>query len=146
MNDKANILLVDDEERVLRSLEMLFRNRFKVYTTTDGNEAVDICRRDRIHVVVSDQRMPAITGVEVLRRAREVSPNTMRLLLTGYSDLQAIVRGFRERGRDLPLSQQALERQGDHQHREPGGEHRLEPGTRDRRRGQRHGSGRAGDR
>ena len=68
MSEKANILLVDDEERVLRSLEMLFRHRFKVFTTTDGNEAVDICRRDRVHVVVSDQRMPMITGVEVLRR------------------------------------------------------------------------------
>jgi DNA-binding NtrC family response regulator len=96
MSEKANILLVDDEERVLRSLEMLFRHRFKVYTTTDGNEAVDICRRDRIHVVVSDQRMPMITGVEVLRRVREVSPNTMRLLLTGYSDLQAIVDSVNE--------------------------------------------------
>ena len=96
MSEKANILLVDDEERVLRSLEMLFRHRFKVITTTDGNEAVDICRRDRVHVVVSDQRMPMITGVEVLRRVREVSPNTMRLLLTGYSDLQAIVDSVNE--------------------------------------------------
>jgi DNA-binding NtrC family response regulator len=96
MSDKANILFVDDEERVLRSLEMLFRHRFKVYTTTDGNEAVDICRRDHIHVVVSDQRMPAVTGVEVLRRVREVSPNTMRLLLTGYSDLQAIIDSVNE--------------------------------------------------
>jgi len=96
MNDRASVLFVDDEERVLRSLEMLFRSRFKVFTTTDGHEAVDIARRDRIHVVVSDQRMPTITGVEVLRKVREVSPNTMRLLLTGYSDLQAIVDSVNE--------------------------------------------------
>jgi len=96
MSEKANILLVDDEERVLRSLEMLFRHRFKVFTTIDGNEAVDICRRDRVHVIVSDQRMPMITGVEVLRRVREASPNTMRLLLTGYSDMQAIVDSVNE--------------------------------------------------
>ena len=96
MSEKANIVLVDDEERVLRSLEMLFRNRFKVYTTTDGNEAVDICRRDRNHVIVSHQRKPAITGVEELRRVREDSPNTMRLLLTGYSDLDAIVNSVNE--------------------------------------------------
>lgn len=96
MSERASVLFVDDEERVLRSLEMLFRARFKVYTTTDGHEAVDIARRDRIHVVVSDQRMPAITGVEVLRKVREVSPNTMRLLLTGYSDLQAIVDSVNE--------------------------------------------------
>ncbi|HEX2667676.1 MAG TPA: response regulator [Gammaproteobacteria bacterium] len=96
MSDKASILFVDDEERVLRSLDMLFKSRFKVYTTIDGNEAVDIVRRDRIHVVVSDQRMPKITGVEVLRRVREASPNTMRLLLTGYSDLEAIVNSVNE--------------------------------------------------
>ena len=96
MSQVANLLFVDDEERVLRSLEMLFKNKFRVFTTTDGNEAVAICRRERIHVVVSDQRMPIMTGVEVLRRVREASPNTMRLLLTGYSDLDAIVNSVNE--------------------------------------------------
>jgi DNA-binding NtrC family response regulator len=96
MSDKATILFVDDEERVLRSLEVLFKNRFRVLTTTDGNEAVAMVRRERIHVIVSDQRMPIMTGVEVLRRVREASPNTMRLLLTGYSDLEAIVNSVNE--------------------------------------------------
>lgn len=91
MSDKPTILFVDDEERILRSLKMLFMGKFKVKTTTDGHEAVEILQKETVHVLVSDQRMPNMTGVEVLREARNVSPNTMRLLLTGYSDLAAIV-------------------------------------------------------
>ncbi|MGE5624399.1 MAG: response regulator [Bacillota bacterium] len=94
--DKATLLLVDDEERVLRSLEMLFKTRYRVLSTTDGNEALGLAKRERVHVIVSDQRMPIMTGVEVLRRIRDVSPNTMRLLLTGYSDLEAIVGSVNE--------------------------------------------------
>jgi len=94
--EKASLLLVDDEERVLRSLELLFKPHYKVFSTTDGNEAVAIAKRERVNVIVSDQRMPIMTGVEVLRRIREVSPNTMRLLLTGYSDLEAIVGSVNE--------------------------------------------------
>jgi DNA-binding NtrC family response regulator len=96
MSIRANILFVDDEERVLRSLEMLFKSRFKTFSTTDGNQAVEIAKREHIHVVVSDQRMPIMTGVELLRRIREVSPNSMRMLLTGYSDLEAIVNSVNE--------------------------------------------------
>ncbi|HEV2110286.1 MAG TPA: response regulator [Gammaproteobacteria bacterium] len=96
MSDKATLLFVDDEERVLRSLEVLFKQRFRVLSTTDGREAVEIVRRERVHVIVSDQRMPIMTGVELLRRVREASPNTMRLLLTGYSDLEAIVNSVNE--------------------------------------------------
>lgn len=94
--DRANVLLVDDEERVLRSLEMLLKSHFRVFTTTDGNEALEICARQPMHVVISDQRMPIVTGVELLRRVRQVSPNSMRLLLTGYADLEAIVNSVNE--------------------------------------------------
>ncbi len=90
-NPLATVLFVDDEERILRSLKMLFRGRYHVLTTSSGSEAVAIVKRQPVHVIVSDQRMPEMLGVEVLRRVREASPQTMRLLLTGYSDLQAIV-------------------------------------------------------
>jgi response regulator RpfG family c-di-GMP phosphodiesterase len=88
---KVTVLFVDDEERILRSLRMLFRERYEVLMTTSGREALEIVRRQPVHVVVSDQRMPEMTGVELLRGVRETSPSTMRILLTGYSDLQAIV-------------------------------------------------------
>lgn len=91
MSDKATVLFVDDEERILRSLKMLFRSQYRVVTTIDGNEALDVLRRERVDVIVSDQRMPKMTGVELLRAAKELSPRSMRILLTGYSDLAAIV-------------------------------------------------------
>lgn len=88
---KARLLFVDDEERILTALKSRFRDRYHVFTTTDGNKALDFISRYPMHVIVSDQRMPAMLGVDLLRRSREVSPRSVRILLTGYSDLAAIV-------------------------------------------------------
>ncbi|ALG68668.1 response regulator [Beggiatoa leptomitoformis] len=93
---KPTVLLVDDEERILRSLKMLFLSKYKVLSTTDGNEALKMLAQEPVHVIVSDQRMPIMLGVDLLRQAKDISPNTMRLLLTGYSDLQAIVGSVNE--------------------------------------------------
>lgn len=94
--DRATVLFVDDEERILRSLRMLFRGRYEVLTTTSGYEALRTVRERRVHAVISDQRMPQMLGVDLLRQVREISPVTMRLLLTGYSDLAAIVASVNE--------------------------------------------------
>jgi len=94
--ERATILFVDDEERILRSLRMLFRGPYEVLMTTSGAAALDMVRNRRVHVIVSDQRMPEMLGVDLLRRVREASPATMRLLLTGYSDLQAIIASVNE--------------------------------------------------
>ena len=88
---KARVLFIDDEERILTALKSQFRDRYHVFTTTDGNKALDFISRYQMHVIVSDQRMPEMVGVELLRRSREISPNSVRILLTGYSDLAAIV-------------------------------------------------------
>lgn len=96
MEEKITVLFVDDEERILRSLKMLFRGRYNVLTTTDGNEALKILQQTRVHTVVSDQRMPLMTGVELLRQVRDISPNTMRILLTGYSELEAMIGSVNE--------------------------------------------------
>jgi serine/threonine-protein kinase len=88
---KARLLLVDDEERILTALKSLFRDRYHVFTTTDGNKALDFIRKHFMHVIISDQRMPAMLGVDLLRQSREISPRSVRVLLTGYSDLAAIV-------------------------------------------------------
>jgi serine/threonine-protein kinase len=96
MSEKMTVLFVDDEERILRSLKMLFRGRYHVLTTTDGNEALKLLEQTRVHAVVSDQRMPKMTGVDLLRQVREVSPNTMRILLTGYSELDAMIGSVNE--------------------------------------------------
>lgn len=87
--DKPKILLVDDEERILRSLSMLLRTQYQIFATSDGNEALKILRQEKIHVIISDQRMPIMSGTELLRQARDVAPDTIRILLTGYSDADA---------------------------------------------------------
>ncbi len=93
---KPTILLIDDEERIVRSLRMLFFVGYNVRVTTDPHEAIRILREERVHVIVSDQRMPVMQGSELLRIARETSPATMRILLTGYSDLGASIASVNE--------------------------------------------------
>jgi response regulator RpfG family c-di-GMP phosphodiesterase len=93
---KVRVLFVDDEERVLNGLRALFRQQFEVFTATNGAEALEIVRDSAIQVVVSDQRMPGMTGVELLREARKAAPHTVRMLLTGYSDLAALVGSINE--------------------------------------------------
>jgi len=88
---QARLLIIDDDERILAALKSIFRQRYHVFTTTDGNKALDFITRYQMHVIISDQRMPIMPGVELLRRSREISPRSVRILLTGYSDLAAIV-------------------------------------------------------
>jgi serine/threonine protein kinase/response regulator RpfG family c-di-GMP phosphodiesterase len=93
---KARVLFVDDEERILNALRTLFRNQYHVFTAENGPLALEFVKRFGIHVVVSDQRMPTMLGVELLRQVKELSPNAVRMLLTGYSDLAAIVGSINE--------------------------------------------------
>lgn len=88
---QARILVVDDEERILTALKSLFRMQYQVFATTDGYQALDFLKQQKIHVIISDQRMPIMPGVELLRQARDISPSSVRILLTGYSDLASIV-------------------------------------------------------
>ncbi|HSH88731.1 MAG TPA: response regulator, partial [Ramlibacter sp.] len=88
---RARLLLVDDEARILGALSALFRLKYDVMTCTDGHAALEMVRKHRPDVIISDQRMPQMPGVEFLRQAREVDPSSVRILLTGYSDLAAIV-------------------------------------------------------
>jgi len=88
---KARILFVDDEERILNALRSIFRRDYHVFTAANGAEALEFVTKFKPQVVVSDQRMREMTGIELLRQVREASPNTVRMLLTGYSDLAAIV-------------------------------------------------------
>lgn len=94
--NKPTLLLIDDEERILRSLRMLFFTGYEVHTTTDPQEALRILREQQVHVIVSDQRMPLMQGSTLLAQAREVSPATMRILLTGYSDVESSIASVNE--------------------------------------------------
>ncbi len=87
----ARVLFVDDEERILTALRSVFRTSYHVFTATNGPEALEFVKKFKPHVVVSDQRMPDMLGVELLSQVKAVAPNAVRILLTGYSDLAAIV-------------------------------------------------------
>ncbi len=88
--DKATLLFVDDEKRVLSSMRAMFRRNYHVFIADNGQAALEILDRERIDVVISDQRMPKMTGVELLCSVKERAPSVMRILLTGYADLEAI--------------------------------------------------------
>lgn len=90
-DNRIAVLFVDDEERVLNGLRALFRNDYRVYTADNGAAALELVKKHNIPLVVSDQRMPSMTGVELLRQVRTIAPKTVRLLLTGYTDLAALV-------------------------------------------------------
>ncbi|MGQ9804995.1 MAG: response regulator [Chlorobiales bacterium] len=85
------ILFVDDEPQIVQSLSLLFDD-YDVVTATSGEEALKHFKNGTMpDVIVSDQRMPMMTGVELLKKVRDISPNTVRILLTGYSDLDAVI-------------------------------------------------------
>ncbi len=90
MNQKPRILFVDDEKRVLNSMRGLFRREYELFLTCEGAEAVEIAAANDVDVIVADQRMPGMTGVEVLAKVKERSPRTVRVLLTGYADPSAV--------------------------------------------------------
>lgn len=91
MSALSNILLVDDEPLLLSSLSRVLRLHYNVFTAENGMQALDIVQRHNVKVIVSDQRMPGMLGHELLGKVKEISPNTVRLLLTGYSDLDAVL-------------------------------------------------------
>lgn len=87
----SDILLVDDEPMVLSSLTRLLEDDYNVHSAENGMKAIELARHHPIKVVISDQRMPGMLGHEVLREIKLLSPNTIRMLLTGYSDLDAVI-------------------------------------------------------
>lgn len=98
MSEPIRIMFVDDEERILRSLAMQFRREYEVLTESDPRRALERLKNERVQIIVSDQRMPQMSGAELLAQAREIAPDTLRILLTGYSDLDAAVEALNNGG------------------------------------------------
>jgi response regulator RpfG family c-di-GMP phosphodiesterase len=97
-NGRPRILCVDDEEFVLDGLRDTLRRGFEVHTATGATEALAMLRRepDAYAVVLSDMRMPGMFGSEFLREARTVAPNAVRMLLTGYADVDSAIRAVND--------------------------------------------------
>lgn len=91
------LLLVDDEEHILSALKRLFRrDGYRVLTAGSGAQGLEVLAANAVDVIISDQRMPGMTGVEFLRRAKELRADTVRLTLSGYTDLQSIIDAVNE--------------------------------------------------
>lgn len=91
MPTRHTILVVDDEPDVVQSVRDLLRLDYKVFGATRASEGMEILRREEVHVVMSDQRMPETTGVEFLSSVKGEYPDAIRLLFTGYADIRAVV-------------------------------------------------------
>jgi DNA-binding NtrC family response regulator len=88
---KHTILVVDDEPDILFSLQALLRRDFEVHTAESGARALEVLRQHPVHVIMTDQRMPEMTGVELLRRVCNEYPEATRIIFTGYADIKAVV-------------------------------------------------------
>jgi DNA-binding NtrC family response regulator len=95
VSDTLRILLIDDEARILRALKALFRD-FETFQTTNPLEAASLAKQHDVDVVICDQRMPEKAGIDVLRDLKEAHPRALRILLTGYSDLKAVLGSVNE--------------------------------------------------
>jgi len=93
---KLTLLIVDDERGILNTLEESFRDMFKVHTANSGAEALQIFRDQEIHLVLSGQRMPEMTVVALLRPRKAINPTPVRILITGYADINVVIRGLNE--------------------------------------------------
>jgi DNA-binding NtrC family response regulator len=90
--DKYTVLFVDDEPNILRSLARLFyKDPVKVLTASDAEQALGIVSSQPVHVVVSDNMMPGMTGVELIKRLKDISPDSIRILLSGQSGMEAVL-------------------------------------------------------
>ena len=88
------ILIVDDEPPNLRALERLFREDYEVLTASSGGEALELLDRHDVALLITDQRMPEMTGIELLKKTVSLRPRMVRIILTGYTDVDALVEAI----------------------------------------------------
>ncbi len=96
MDKRHTILVVDDESDVVKSVQDLLRLEYRVLGTTSARDAVKIMAEEEVHVVMTDLRMPGMTGVEFLKQIRGQHPDAIRLLFTGYTDMKAVIDSINE--------------------------------------------------
>src|SRR5215470_6208742 len=85
------LLVVDDEAEVVHSLQDLLRFDYRVLGATRAAEGLKLVEKEDVHIVMSDQRMPEMSGIEFLQQLRERHPDIIRLLFTGYADIKAVI-------------------------------------------------------
>lgn len=90
------LICIDDEGHNNEAIERLLRKKYQIITTTQPQEGLELIQKHQPALIISDQRMPQITGVELLKKSIELSPDSIRLLLTGYTDLESVIAAINE--------------------------------------------------
>ena len=92
------ILCVDDEENILSALQRVFleEDNYEIITANSGNEGLKILKERPVDLIMSDQRMPEMSGTEFLKQARELYPDTIRIVLSGFSDFDTVTKAINE--------------------------------------------------
>src|SRR6185437_11757054 len=93
---KHTLLIIDDEPNVCDSVHDLLRREFRVLKAHSAQEGYRIMQEEEVHIVMSDQRMPQITGVELLAKVKAKYPQAVRMLFTGYADLESIIAAINQ--------------------------------------------------
>ena len=88
------IMIVDDEPANLRTLERLFRSDYQVVTAPSGAEALVLLQQHDVALLISDQRMPGMTGVDLMTKTIAIRPQMVKILLTGYTDVGALIEAL----------------------------------------------------
>ena len=88
---KDSILIVDDQPEILNALERLLKSKYKIFRSDSGSEALNILKKKSVQVIVSDQRMPGMTGVEFLEKSIQIQPDAIKILITAYADINASI-------------------------------------------------------
>lgn len=91
---KYKIMIVDDESVNLRTLERLFRRDYQVVVASSGAEALTLLEQHDVALLISDQRMPGMTGIELMKSAVELRPQMVKILLTAYTDVNALIEAI----------------------------------------------------
>jgi signal transduction histidine kinase len=94
--EKHCLLVVDDEPDLVHSVQDLLRREYRVLGATRAAEGLRIVEREKVHIVMTDQRMPEMSGVEFLKRLRTVAPDTVRLLFTAYTDIKTVTEAINQ--------------------------------------------------
>ena len=93
---RHTLLVVDDEADVCDSVHDLLRREFNVLKARSAEEGMKLMRANEIHIIMTDQRMPKVTGVELLKSIRAGHPQAIRMLFTGYADLDSVIAAINQ--------------------------------------------------
>lgn len=95
-NQRPKILAVDDEQSSLNAINRTLRREYEVFLSLNGHSALEILKREKIDVILSDQRMPEMSGVEFFHKAQKLQPEAIRILITGYTDVETVIEAINE--------------------------------------------------